>query len=666
MILLSGDRLQKTGGCSGKALRIQGAPRPGTRSPTMLPGNSGSPHPFQPVVPGDSIQDVQTPDPNGLEVVQVYDNPSWLGQRPPTPPQQAPFFTDPRTPPRGTSDNFQPSYAQRRETVFEIDQGRITGRQQEAVFATVPSMPGTRARASLSSGAGQPREDEVRRFGGSGSYGSEQLPPFPQQQRLPQIQSPFRPGGASGIGPRPNIGQLFPGASGAYGRRSPTSLIGDPPPYVPADGGARPQFFNQGQPQMPPLPPGLQAVPGSLVGFLAQMAIQSNQVVTQLAQIVASDHLRRDTQQGYRQLKPKRDVSQITAASREVLIDEFLDFGTDIAEWGLPLASEAAFSHLRAIVKGRAKDVLEYEFALGPQVRKYQSLLQLPPNDSGRKLGLAELYEHILNKFEEAAGLTDIFRVELATRRHAEAKMKTDTCDAAYAFLDQYQRGRLQMIRAGLIPEHERLEQYRNQIPAEMGSCLDTMRWQHEATEINEVLERRVSRGCYEYIKQRPRPPRGIEELLAWVQLYAESKRRSGDSASTSNQQRGSVHALAHASDTLTPVKPTGGDVLALHHSQASTAHALGQQQSSSKEPGVVHRSGSCRECHGMHPELSRCPNQVSKDDDKFDKQSPSKCRWRHQGVTCQGRGHLARHHFQQAKSDNIAPTGNRKGKGKG
>ena len=109
------------------------------------------------------------------------------------------------------------------------------------------------------------------------------------------------------------------------------------------------------------------------------------------------------------------------------------------------------------------------------------------------------------------------------------------------------------MIRPGLVPGHERLEQYRNQIPSEMGSYLDAMRWQHEATGINEVLERRVSRGCYEYIKQRARPPRDLEELLSWVQLYAESKRRSTDFGPSSNQQRGSVHALTHSSNSTTP-----------------------------------------------------------------------------------------------------------------
>ena len=157
------------------------------------------------------------------------------------------------------------------------------------------------------------------------------------------------------------------GATGSYGRRAPDSLIGHPPPYVLNDANQRIPQHNFLPPPMPMQgmhPPGLQSGSG-LEGFMAQTV----QVVAQLAQVVASDHLRRDTQQGYRQLKPKRDVSQITASTSEVLIDEFLDFETDIAELGLPIASVAAFAHLRAVVKGPAKDVLEYELALGPQIR---------------------------------------------------------------------------------------------------------------------------------------------------------------------------------------------------------------------------------------------------------------------------------------------------------
>ena len=79
------------------------------------------------------------------------------------------------------------------------------------------------------------------------------------------------------------------------------------------------------------------------------------------------------------------------------------------------------------------------------------------------------------------------------------------------------------MVRAGLMPERAVLEGHRGNVPDEVAQYIDNLRWAQEVQEINEVLERRVSKGCYEYIKQRARQPRQIEELLSWIQQYGES-----------------------------------------------------------------------------------------------------------------------------------------------
>ena len=54
------------------------------------------------------------------------------------------------------------------------------------------------------------------------------------------------------------------------------------------------------------------------------------------------------------------------------------------------------------------------------------------------------------------------------------------------------------------MPEHEVIDGYRQTLPLEVAQYMDNLRWTHEVREIDEVLERKMSRACYEYVKQRP------------------------------------------------------------------------------------------------------------------------------------------------------------------
>ena len=63
--------------------------------------------------------------------------------------------------------------------------------------------------------------------------------------------------------------------------------------------------------------------------------------------------------QGYRALKPKLNITNITAASDQILMTEMSQFNVDLGELGVRLNSEAGFRQLRSATTGRAKDTVE-------------------------------------------------------------------------------------------------------------------------------------------------------------------------------------------------------------------------------------------------------------------------------------------------------------------
>ncbi len=66
-----------------------------------------------------------------------------------------------------------------------------------------------------------------------------------------------------------------------------------------------------------PTPPGVSQDGGgdALLEALIRSSLATQNAVTQLVGVAARTEQQRETQQGYRQLKPKREVSSITAAS---------------------------------------------------------------------------------------------------------------------------------------------------------------------------------------------------------------------------------------------------------------------------------------------------------------------------------------------------------------
>ena len=68
---------------------------------------------------------------------------------------------------------------------------------------------------------------------------------------------------------------------------------------------------------------------------------------------------------GYRALKPKKDMTKITADDARTLMNEISSFEVDLNELGIAKFSEAAYRQLRAMAEGKAKDVVDIETVHG-------------------------------------------------------------------------------------------------------------------------------------------------------------------------------------------------------------------------------------------------------------------------------------------------------------
>ncbi len=85
----------------------------------------------------------------------------------------------------------------------------------------------------------------------------------------------------------------------------------------------------------------------------------TNNSVQQLAGVVADAEHRRGLNQGYRALKPKRDITCITGEGAKSLMLEQVRFTIDLGELGINVKSEAAYRQLRAVRMGHARDTVE-------------------------------------------------------------------------------------------------------------------------------------------------------------------------------------------------------------------------------------------------------------------------------------------------------------------
>ena len=74
-----------------------------------------------------------------------------------------------------------------------------------------------------------------------------------------------------------------------------------------------------------------------------QHAHMTNQNISNLVQVIQAGEAGRQANQGYRQLKAKRDITNISASSCKILMLEMVQFDVDLGELGIYRLSEAAY-----------------------------------------------------------------------------------------------------------------------------------------------------------------------------------------------------------------------------------------------------------------------------------------------------------------------------------
>ena len=108
----------------------------------------------------------------------------------------------------------------------------------------------------------------------------------------------------------------------------------------------------------------------NMMQFMAQQNQQMNSQMMQGFQSLADNRNRHgssgeSSSHGYRALKPKKDMTRVTAESARTLMNEISNFEVDLNELGVARLSEAAYRQLRSMVEGKAKDVLDIETVQG-------------------------------------------------------------------------------------------------------------------------------------------------------------------------------------------------------------------------------------------------------------------------------------------------------------
>ena len=102
---------------------------------------------------------------------------------------------------------------------------------------------------------------------------------------------------------------------------------------------------------------------------MANSIASTNDAVTALANVLQGANLGSGSDQGYRHLKPKKDLQKITASDAKTLMIELADFEVDLGELGVPIQSEAAYRQFRAVCQGKAREIVDLELVRGEGVQ---------------------------------------------------------------------------------------------------------------------------------------------------------------------------------------------------------------------------------------------------------------------------------------------------------
>ena len=167
--------------------------------------------------------------------------------------------------------------------------------------------------------------------------------------------------------------------------------------------------------------------------------------------------------EGYRSLKPKKDMTKIRAADARSLMIELAQFEVDLGELGVPVASEASYRHLRAMAEGKAKEVIDLQTVSGQGEQVKDELERLTAGagtrDQRDQLGGA-LYAHFVSELQKAVRLTPERRLQITEQVYAEATMQGDSVAEAELFLSKWRRARHLMYKEHLVHKFTAEENY--------------------------------------------------------------------------------------------------------------------------------------------------------------------------------------------------------------
>ena len=115
----------------------------------------------------------------------------------------------------------------------------------------------------------------------------------------------------------------------------------------------------------------------------------TNAAVNQLTAAVQQGDLQHDANKGFRQLKPKKDITNITADDAPTLMVQMDQFEIDLGELGMQPQTEAGYRQLRAVCAGRAREVVDLCTSYGQGLQLVEFLNQLvfadPPPQNARQ-----------------------------------------------------------------------------------------------------------------------------------------------------------------------------------------------------------------------------------------------------------------------------------------
>ena len=420
----------------------------------------------------------------------------------------------------------------------------------------------------------------------------------------------------------------------------------------------------------------------------AQASAQSAASVDRLAHTLAASEAQRSANQGFRALKPKREITGITATSQKQLMLEQVQFEIDLGELGISPRSEAGYRQLRSCCTGNARDIFELSIVTGNGLIGANGLENMraqgfPQVQLNQQASL--LYDYIMLALEDGLRLTPERKIALAHEIYGEAKMLNDSAQEAEVFLQRWRRGRYIMHKFQLLPDRV---QFSNDlvaqgVPPHIVGQVANMMIQNDRRELNELLEHRLAPSVYAFIRGQPDEIETVDQVITLVQRWLETQRRF----STTTAQISAVHgnyggpvyggAPSEPDSSRAPL-PSGSDgfvssmieeerqriaALSGNSNAGYMASSGGARQprndggKGGQPPPLCTGGPRCSDCDSHHPDCKKCPNDLAAADPAY---APGKgrCRYKvYDKYLCNSAKHFARHH-KQRREEEVAAAG--------